>query len=98
MGSSPGEYAEHYNVLNGLGMVNPYVRDGGACTFCTDNGLSSSDSDDDNRVIDHIFVKGHTTATASRVLDEGITTESCGEPLDGNLSDHYGVQIDVVRE
>jgi len=97
VGNSLAEYPEHYALFDGLDMANPYVDAAGDCTFCSSNNLLSSDSDDDNRLIDHVFAKGYETATASRVYDEPMDTESCGEAIPGNLSDHYGVRVDIDR-
>jgi len=97
VGNSEAEYPEHYALLEGMGMSNPYVEAEGECTFCNTNNLTSTDSDEANRVIDHVFVKGHTTATPSRVYDQAMDTESCGEAIPGHLSDHYGVRVDIER-
>lgn len=95
VGTSPAEFPEHYALFAGMGMSNPYVDATGPCTFCNDNNLSSADSDDENRVIDHVFVKGLNEVKASRVLDQATTSSTCGTEIPAHHSDHYGVYVEA---
>ena len=92
-GADP-EFANHYDMIVDAGYVAPFVDDEGSCTFCPDNGISSVDSDATGKLIDHIFFKGFDGEfESSRVLDQTVDVETCGEVIDGAHSDHYGVQV-----
>ena len=86
--NGPDQHVNNYNALKD-GYKNPYDGD---CTYCRDNPLNSEDSED--RVIDHVLLRDvDADATASRILDQAIDVESCGEVSTGALSDHYGVEV-----
>lgn len=90
------EFPANYQLFLDAGMDVPYVELDGRCTFCSDNGLSSADSDEDNRVIDHVMFRGFDKAiSAERLLDQPLDTELCGAAITANYSDHYGVSVTV---
>lgn len=96
VGDSIAEVPENWELFEAAAMEVPYVAAAGECTFCPDNGLLGADSDEEGVVIDHVLLEGFEgTATATRVLDEVVDVETCGETIDGALSDHYGVRIAV---
>ncbi len=90
------EQIENWEAL-AEGWEVPFVDIDQRCTFCPDNPLSSVDSDARGRLIDHVMFQGFEdrTKTPTRVLDDAFGTESCGEPIAGAYSDHYGVSVTV---
>jgi endonuclease/exonuclease/phosphatase family metal-dependent hydrolase len=97
-GTNDAELPVHYETLAD-GYANPYAESDQRCTFCPDNGLSSVDSDERGRLIDHVLLRGFDgDFEATRVLDETVDVESCGEPMTGAHSDHYGVQVTIQPE
>lgn len=97
VGDSIAEVEDNWDLLAATGMDNAYVASTGACTFCPDNAISSVDSDEEGVVIDHIFTTGFSEGVATRILDEAVTIESCGESIPGAHSDHYGVRTVLTR-
>ena len=96
VGDSVADQLANWNAIAASGMAVPYVDAEGPCTFCSDNPLQGTDTDTDDRVLDHVLVDGFGPATAAeRVLDQEITTERCGEQVPGAYSDHYGVLVTV---
>lgn len=96
VGDSVADQLANWNAIAASGMAVPYVDAEGPCTFCSDNPLQGTDTDTDDRVLDHVLVDGFGPATtAERVLDQEITTERCGEEVPGAYSDHYGVLVTV---
>ena len=92
------EFEANYNAIMAAGMEAPYVAQDGRCTFCPDNNLSSVDSDQLGRLIDHVLVRGFGgKARVRRDLDGPLDTETCGSAIDGNYSDHYGVSVTVSQ-
>lgn len=87
-----------YAALTDAGWSVPYVELDGRCTFCNDNPLIASPDDDDDRLIDHVMMKGPLEATeAARILDGTVSAESCSVDLTTSaLSDHYGVQVTLL--
>jgi endonuclease/exonuclease/phosphatase family metal-dependent hydrolase len=78
------------------GMEAPYIDQDERCTFCPENDISSVDSDARGKVIDHVLLSGFDGETsADRVLDAALDIESCGEPIPGAHSDHYGVVVTI---
>ncbi len=95
VGTNDAELPDHYAAL-AEGFDNPYAESDQRCTFCPENGLSSVDSDERGRLIDHVLLRGFEEQTeATRVLDDVITVETCGEEISGAWSDHYGVQVTI---
>ena len=86
-----GDNPNNYTELS-KGYDNAYVDAELDCTYCGTNPLNSADSED--RVIDHVLTRDlDGELSASRVLDEAVDVESCGESFEGRLSDHYGVSV-----
>lgn len=91
------EAPESIQALLDAGWEAPYRDLDGRCTFCNDNPLIAGPDDDDNRLIDHVLLRGPVTATAAtRTLDGTVTADSCAVDLTTSaLSDHYGVSVTV---
>ena len=90
------EQPENYDAIS-AGLEVPYVDQDRRCTFCPDNAISSVDSDAFGVLIDHVLLDGFAgTTSATRVLDDVITIESCGLAIPGAYSDHYGVSVTIT--
>lgn len=91
------EAPEGYAALTNAGWTNGYLAFDDRCTFCADNPLIFGADDDDNRLIDHVLLKGGEATAASRILDGTVSAESCAVDLStAALSDHYGVSVTVT--
>jgi len=96
-----GELAANFQKFLDDGFVAPYTTDAEAtCTFCEANPLNPADTR--NVLIDHVLVKGGPaglTFDAARVLDDTpvTVTPEGGAETQVSLSDHYGVQVEVLR-
>ena len=89
------EVAENYAKFSDAGWGDAYAEQSSPpCTFCSDNPLVNGD-DGTSVILDHIFtpLAFDGTAAATRIMDGVLETESCGEPLTGAYSDHYGVAV-----
>ncbi len=95
IGDINAEAPDNWAMLAAADFEIPYLDDSPECTYCADNALLAGSADnDDNRIIDHVMLRGWSAFPANaRVLDQTLPgTESCGESFDpGALSDHYGV-------
>lgn len=94
------EFEAHFQLLLDAGLEAPYVDLDGSCTFCPENALSSVDSSETGELIDHILIRGfdpELALSARRELDQAMSVESCGAPIDGAHSDHFGVSV-VIGE
>ena len=90
------EQPENYEAAS-AGLDVPYVEQDRRCTFCPDNAISSVDSDAFGVLIDHVMLAGWEGSTSStRVLDEAVTIETCGNQVPGAHSDHYGVSVTIT--
>jgi len=95
--SSVALLEEQYRELLRGGLFNPYAeRPDALCTDCSDNTFHASSADYEDTLIDHVLTAGfpeHTPAV-SRVLDAPV---SLGD-FEYNLSDHYGVRIEIGHD
>lgn len=90
------EAPEGFAALQDAGWDDPYIDLDGRCTFCSTNPLIVGADDNDDRLIDHVLLKGVEATAATRVLDGTITADSCAFDLSvAALSDHYGVSVTV---
>jgi endonuclease/exonuclease/phosphatase family metal-dependent hydrolase len=100
VGDSNAEAPDNWALFAASDLSVPYLDDDPQCTYCAANPLLGGSSDnDDNRVIDHVMVKGFSAVEGSeRVLDGDLPgVESCGDSFEpGALSDHYGVSTTVT--
>jgi endonuclease/exonuclease/phosphatase family metal-dependent hydrolase len=96
--NADAEFLANYDVVSS-GFDNPYMDQDGRCTFCPENKLSSVDSDETGRLIDHILIRGFEAELIEvrRDLDGSLATESCGAAMDGNHSDHFGISVSITR-
>lgn len=96
-----GELEANFQKFLDAGFVAPYTTAPGAtCTFCESNPLNPADTR--NVLIDHVLLKGGApdlTFEAARVLDDTpvTVTPAGGAETQVPLSDHYGVQVEVLR-
>lgn len=92
------EFQQHFDKLKSNGMTAPYAVDGATCTFCEDNTLvkGGTDKGGEGVVIDHILLSPDIKANKSgRLLDHKVKV---GDPkADHDLSDHYGVMVEIAR-
>ncbi len=93
------EFLANYETILGAGLTSPFVDEDGACTFCPENLLSSVDSDETGKLIDHVMIRGFEEKELSvkRELDKSLTVESCGVDGPGNYSDHFGVSVTITQ-
>lgn len=90
------EVADNYAKFTAAGWGDAYAEQSSpTCTYCADNPLVGAVDDGTSVLLDHVFTVNafEGTATPSRILDGDLATESCGEPLAGAYSDHYGVSV-----
>lgn len=97
VGSSVAMLEDQYRQLLDAGLSNPYAEGSNAlCTDCADNTFHAASPDYPDGLIDHVLVgrfPAHHTAV-SRVLD---TPVSFGD-FTYDLSDHYGVRLDITHD
>ncbi len=92
-----GELPESYQAVLDAGYDDPIGDAGVTCSFCADNTLLEGASDVDD-LIDHIYVKGASTGEARIAFDDVVEiVRADGTTVMSNLSDHYGVQVEVLR-
>jgi len=92
------EFPANYADLVAGGLTSPYADTPGAqCTFCADNTLNDPGTSD--KIIDHVFfdgMPGGSTFDAERVFTDTVMVDPGGGPISTNLSDHYGVSIELT--
>jgi endonuclease/exonuclease/phosphatase family metal-dependent hydrolase len=87
------EVPDNYAAL-ASGYANFYAAADPECTFCEDNPLVG---DNFSVLIDHVLVRGFDgEGTGERLFTETIPVESCGDAVDGALSDHYGLALSLT--
>lgn len=92
-GINVAEQPANYQKFLDAGYKDPYAAQADpGCTYCTDNPLVANDP---NNILDHVFTTTafDGTATPSRILDGTLDTTSCGAPITGAYSDHYGIRV-----
>ena len=94
----PGELPDNYQVVLDAGWSDPIADAGEACSFCPGNTLLEGASDVGD-LIDHVYLKTPAAIeSASIVFSETVDiTTADGESQSSNLSDHYGVEIELLR-
>lgn len=72
-------------------------QDDADCTFCGDNPLVTGVDRDKSVLLDHVLIRGFAGAssTGAVILDQQITLDIDGMPVEAALSDHYGVQVRI---
>jgi endonuclease/exonuclease/phosphatase family metal-dependent hydrolase len=86
----PGDFA----ALLADGLTDPYLDSGQAqCSECNDNSFRAADTPND--LIDHALIQGFPGASASvtRVFTGPVSLAAGLPPT--NLSDHYGVRLQL---
>lgn len=94
----PGELPDNYQVVLDAGWADPIADAGESCSFCPDNTLLAGATDVGD-LIDHVYLKtSGTVESASIVFDETVEiTRADGTNQSSNLSDHYGVEVELLR-
>jgi endonuclease/exonuclease/phosphatase family metal-dependent hydrolase len=90
------ETAAVYDKIVGLGFEAPYVlNEPPMCTWCSANSLVDDTSND--TIIDHVFMRGFGSpaTVAERLLDGTVSITVNGAAVETNLSDHYGVRVEI---
>ena len=86
------EVPDNYAAL-ASGYANFYAGADPECTFCEDNPLVG---DNLSVLIDHVLVRGFDgDGTGERLFTDTIPVETCDKTIDGALSDHYGLQMNL---
>jgi endonuclease/exonuclease/phosphatase family metal-dependent hydrolase len=91
-------FARSCELMTEAGFNNSYISQGPDCTFCEDNTIiANNPSEDGATLLDHIFTKGIQEGVVERVFDK-VKTISTGrnQTVKSHLSDHYGLQMDIV--
>jgi endonuclease/exonuclease/phosphatase family metal-dependent hydrolase len=95
-GELTAELPDNFARFVAGGFRSPYLDDGGACTYCSDNPLVGNPGDPKQGVvIDHVLVRASAEGTfeSTRVLDADVVVESTEGAATTKLSDHYGVEM-----
>lgn len=94
----PGELPDNYEIMLDAGYEDPIADADVACTFCPENTLLEG-ADDVDDLIDHIYVRTPgSIESAQTVFDETVeVTLADGTTAQSNLSDHYGVEVELLR-
>ena len=98
-GSNDGELAANYDALLSMtGLSSPYAdQDDPACTYCAGNTLVGSSG---SVVIDHVLlgIPNAASAAPARIYDQTTTIATSEGTLETNLSDHFGVSVEVTLD
>jgi endonuclease/exonuclease/phosphatase family metal-dependent hydrolase len=97
VGALSAELSDNFARFVAGGFRSPYLDDGGACTYCSDNPLVGNPGDPKQGVvIDHVLFRASAEGTfeSKRVLDADVVVESTDGAVTTKLSDHYGVEVD----
>jgi endonuclease/exonuclease/phosphatase family metal-dependent hydrolase len=86
-----GELSKSCSLFKMAGHKNALFEFSPECTFCAGNSLNDEDSGD--KIIDHIFVKNSFLGSAKILFKEPVLLKS---GVKSNLSDHFGLQIEVM--
>jgi len=94
----PGELPDNYQLMLDAGWADPIADAGVGCSFCPENTLLEG-AEDVGDLIDHVYVKTPgTVESASIVFNETAEiTRVDGSTAQSNLSDHYGVEVELLR-
>jgi endonuclease/exonuclease/phosphatase family metal-dependent hydrolase len=98
--TADAKLASNYERIVNAGYESPYVTEVGDCTNCADNPIAQEPlggESTDSPLIDHVFTKGVSAASAERILDDPITITVDGKKVEAAYSDHYGVLVEVER-
>ena len=94
----PGELPDNYQIVLDADWEDPIADAGVSCSFCPDNTLLEG-AEDVGDLIDHVYVKtSGSVESASIVFNETVEiTRADGTTAQSNLSDHYGVEVELLR-
>jgi endonuclease/exonuclease/phosphatase family metal-dependent hydrolase len=82
------------------GFMNSYISQGPDCTFCEDNTIiANNPNEEGGELLDHIFTKGILDSYVERVFDDVKSIPVGGnQTVQSHLSDHFGLQMEIVTE
>ncbi|MFZ4577661.1 MAG: endonuclease/exonuclease/phosphatase family protein [Myxococcota bacterium] len=93
------ELPENFARFTVAGFSDPFASSAGAtCSFCNENPLvaSGADKGSPNVLIDHVLLHGVSgSSKGQRILQQPVTVEVNGVPQTTNLSDHFGLRVEV---
>lgn len=94
----PGELPDNYQAVLDAGWADPIADAGVGCSFCPDNTLLEGAEDVDD-LIDHVYLRTPgMVESASIVFNDTVEiTTADGTNRASNLSDHYGVEVELSR-
>lgn len=94
-----GTFTKSCQAVIDSGYWSPLLSDSPKCSYCTDNLLVKDGNDSKERediLIDHIFVKNIRPLSSKVILKQHVTVKkSRKETVETNLSDHYGISVEV---
>jgi endonuclease/exonuclease/phosphatase family metal-dependent hydrolase len=93
-----GELEDNYPIWQKYGYIDPFEREDVKCSWCKENTLIENEKDKKNTLIDHIFFKNINNLKNIKtkiIFDEIIQVTNNNNKLSTNLSDHYGVNIEL---
>lgn len=94
-----GEFENNYKIWGENNYVDP-IKDQ-KCSWCKRNKLIEKDADKKNTLIDHIFLKNLKNIyklNAKIIFNTPFTLSIDNKKRSINLSDHFGVNVELVKE
>ena len=78
------------------GFSDHFANNDPECTYCSGASNTLNEGVSANILIDHIYVKGTSVVSSEIIFKEKVTVQTDeGEELLSNLSDHFGILIEV---
>ncbi|MEM6996996.1 MAG: endonuclease/exonuclease/phosphatase family protein [Myxococcota bacterium] len=93
-----GELPDNYQRVLDAGFADPIAEADAGCSFCADNTLLEGATDVDD-LIDHVYLMTNDTVDDARIVFDEVVdiARADGTMASSNLSDHYGVRVDLLR-
>ncbi len=91
------EFEDSCRLIFATSFVDALAENNPECTFCSSavNNLNQGHSRDKNRLIDHIYVKGAHPVSSQVFFKEKVTVKTKKGEVLTNLSDHFGVWVEL---
>ncbi|XP_050413525.2 uncharacterized protein LOC126827985 [Patella vulgata] len=80
-----GDFPNNYKMFHRCGYTSSYEENNGTCTYCTYNSIQNNTTR--GKLLDHILLTGQSYKNPKKIF----TRRRKGK----NLSDHFGIQVDV---
>ena len=90
-----GELEDSCRLPLEAGFLDHLADHNPECTYCSSEYNNLNEGKDKSKLIDHIYVKGASVVSSEVVYKEKVTVTKKGEELSTNLSDHFGVLIEI---